>query len=65
MNLSYGDCRLRVTVTGESLDEIALDCGASVRVVSRDVDAAVSVTADFNGDAAEAVPPSVRAALVK
>ena len=65
VNLSYRDCRLRVTVTGESLDEIALDCGASVRVVSRDVDAAVSVTADFNGDAAEAVPPAVRAALVK
>ena len=65
LNLSYGDCRLRVTVAGESLNEIALDCGASLRVVSRDVDASVKVTAAFNGDAPEAVPPAVRAALVK
>jgi len=65
LNLSYDDCRLRVTVAGESLDEIALDCGASLRVVSRDVDASVRVTADFNGDSPEAVPPRVRAVLVK
>ena len=65
LNLSYGDCKLRITVVGDTLDEIALDCGASLRVVSRDVDASVRLTAVFNTDAAAAVPPAVRAALVK
>ena len=65
LNLSYGDCKLRITVVGDQLDEIALDCGASLRVVSRDVDASVRLTATFNSDAADPVPAAVKAALVK
>jgi len=65
LNLSYNDCKLRITVVGDKLDEIALDCGASLRVVSRDVAADVRVTVEFNSDAAESVPAAVRAALVK
>jgi hypothetical protein len=34
-------------------------------VVSRELDASVLVSAVFNGNTAEAVPPSVRAVLVK
>ena len=65
LSLSYGDCKLRITVVGDQLDEIALDCGASLRVVSRDVDASVRLTAKFNSDAADPVPAAVKAALVK
>ena len=65
LNLSYNDCKLRITVVGDTLDEIALDCGASLRVVSRDVAADVRVTAEFNSDAAESVPAAVKAVLVK
>ena len=65
LNLSYDDCKLRITVVGDQLDEIALDCGASLRVVSRDVDAVVRLTAEFSSGAAEPVPAAVKAALVK
>ena len=65
LNLSYDDCVLRITLDGGALASIELDCGGTLRVVSRELDASVLVSAVFNGNTAEAVPPSVRAVLVK
>ena len=65
LNISYGDCRLRITVIGGALDSIVLDCGGSLRVVSRDIGTSVVVTVRFNDNAAEAVPSAVRDVLVK
>ena len=65
LNLSYDDCVLRITVLDSGLDSIELDCGGTLRVVSRDVAASVRVAVRFNDKPAEAVPPAVRDALVK
>ena len=64
MNVSYDDCRLRITVVSGTLDSIELDCGGNLRVVSRDVRAAVHADVRFNGSAADAVPIKVRKALL-
>ena len=63
-NVSYDDCRLRITVDGGELAAIELDCGGSVRVVSRDVDASVRADVRFNDSAAEKIPVKVREALL-
>ena len=63
-NVSYDDCRLRITVDGGALNAIELDCGGSVRVVSRDVDASVRADVRFNDSAAEKIPVKVREALL-
>ncbi len=65
LNITYDDCRLRITVVGGTLDSIVLDCGGSLRVVSRDIGASVLVTVRFNDNTAEEVPPVVRGVLVK
>ena len=65
LNLSYDDCRLCITLADGELDSIELDCGATLRVVSRDVAASVLVAVRFNDKPAEAVPPAVRDVLVK
>ena len=65
LNLSYGDCTLRITLDGNALASIELDCGGTLRVVSRELDASVLVAVNFNDNTAEAVPPSVRGVLVK
>ena len=65
LNLSYDDCTLRITLDGNALASIELNCGGTLRVVSRELDASVLVSVSFNDNTAEAVPPSVRAVLVK
>ena len=65
LNLSYDDCRLRITVLDGGLDSIELDCGGALRVVSRDIAASVRVAVRFSDKPAEAVPPAVRDVLVK
>ena len=65
LELNYNDCRLRIILVGGELDSIELDCGASLRVVSRDVAASVRVTVSFNDNAVEAVPSVVQKVLVK
>jgi len=65
LNLSYEECRLRITLSGSELDSIELDCGASLRVVSRDIDASILVTVQFNGNEAEEIPAAVKNVLVK
>ena len=65
LNLSYDDCRLRITVLDGGLDSIELDCGGTLRVVSRDIAASVRVAVCFSDKPAEAVPPAVRDVLVK
>ena len=65
LNLSYEDCLLRITLTDGELDCIELDCGASLRVVSRDIDASVGVTVQFNDSEAEEIPAAVKNVLVK
>ena len=65
LNLSYEDCLLRITLTDGELDCIELDCGASLRVVSRDIDASVRVTVQFNDSEAEEIPAAVKNVLVK
>ena len=65
LDLNFSDCRLRITLVGGELGSIALDCGGSLRVVSRDIDASVLVTASFNNNAVEAVPSVVQKVLVK
>ena len=65
LNLSYNNCRLCITLVGSELDSIELDCGASLRVVSRDIDASVLVTVRFNDSEAETIPAAVQNVLVK
>jgi hypothetical protein len=65
LNLSYEDCRLRITLTDGELDSIELDCGATLRVVSRDIDASVRVTVQFNDSEVEEIPAAVKNVLVK
>ena len=63
LSIRYDDCRLRITLKGDALDSIELDCGGSVHVVARDVDASVVVSVRFNDDEAAAIPDAVRDAL--
>ena len=65
LSLSFGESSLRITLAGDALSAIELDCGAALRVVSRDVDASVNIAAVFNSDPPEAVPPAVRGVLAK
>ena len=65
LNISYDDCRLRITVADGWLDAIELDCGGSLRVVSRDIEVSVNVSAAFNDDAADEVPAVVKNVLLK
>ena len=63
LSIRYDDCRLRITLKGDALDSIELDCGGSVHVVARDVDASVVVSVRFNDDEAAAIPDAVKDAL--
>ena len=63
-NVSYDDCRLRITLDGGALDSIELDCGGKVRVVSRDVDASVHASVRFSDGEAESIPVKVHKALL-
>ena len=65
LHISFNDCSLRITLTDGELDSIELDCGGSLRVVSRDIDSSVQVTVRFNDKAVETVPNAVRNVLVK
>ena len=64
MNVSYSDCSLRITVVSGVLDSIELDCGGSLRIVSRDVNASVRAAVSFNGNDAERIPVKVRKTLL-
>ena len=65
LNLHYDDCRLRITLIDSGLDSIELDCGGTLRVVSRDVAASVRVAVRFNDKPAEEIPSAVCEVLVK
>lgn len=65
LDLSFNDCSLRITLADGALDRIELDCGGTVRVVSRDIDSSVLVTVRFNDNAVEAVPSVVQKVLLK
>ena len=65
LGISYGESALRITVEDGSLRAIELDCGGTLRVVSRDVEAEVRVTARFTDRDAGTVPPGARAVLLK
>ena len=65
LKLSYSACALRITLDGGALDSLELDCGGSLRVVSRDVDTSVRVSARFDSDSAGIIPSRVLKALVE
>ena len=64
LSIRYGDCRLRITLIDDALDSIELDCGGSLHVVARDIDASVVVSVRFNDDEAAEIPAAVREALI-
>lgn len=65
LNITYDDARLRITVIDGTLDSIELDCGGTLRVVSRDIEASVDVTVNFNDAAVGDIPAAVTRTLVK
>ncbi len=64
LNLSYDDCTLRITLDGGALSSLELNCGGSVRVVSRDLETSVRVIALFDNGGAAAVPDFVARVLL-
>ena len=65
LKLELGECRLTLTVADSELTQIELNCGGTVRVVSRDVDSSINVTASFADPPANpSVPAAVRRALL-
>ena len=63
LSIRYDDCRLRLTLVKDALEKIELDCGGSLHVVARDVDASVVVSLDFNDEEAAPIPAAVRDTL--
>ncbi|MDO4989582.1 MAG: GLUG motif-containing protein [Eubacteriales bacterium] len=65
LKLELGECRLILTVSESELTQIELACAGTVRVVSRDVDSSVNVTASFSDPPANpSVPDAVRRTLL-
>ena len=65
LKLELDECKLTLTVADSELTQIELSCAGTVRVVSRDVDSSVSVTASFSEPPANpSVPAAVRKVLL-
>ena len=64
LNLNYETCVLHATVRDGELYSIELECGGSVRVVTRDVDATASVIVRFKAPDQHSIPKAVKNTLV-
>ena len=65
LDVDFSESVLKVTVEDGALKQIEFDGGGSLRVVSRDVDASVRVTARFADRQPGVIPAGARAVLLK
>ena len=65
LKLELSDCVLKIALQESDLAQIELDCGGSIRVVSRDVESRVKIAARYvEPDGPLELPPAVRRALL-
>ena len=63
--IRFDESQLQVTLSDGKLSTIALSCGGSVRIVAKDVEASIQLTARFADEpAAHTIPVRVRQALL-
>ena len=58
MKVDLTECRLLITLEDGELSKLTLDCGGTVRIVSKDLSSTILVTADFRTEAEEEDIPS-------
>ena len=64
LNINYQDCRLSASVRDGSLYSLELQCGGSVRIVTRDVDANADVLIRFVSPSDHVIPAAAVKALL-
>ena len=64
LNIAYQDCRLSASIRDGSLYSLELQCGGSVRIVTRDVDANAEVLIRFVSPSDHVVPAAAVKALL-
>ena len=64
LNIAYQDCRLSASIRDGSLYSLELQCGGSVRIVTRDVDANAEVLIRFVSPSDHVIPAAAVKALL-
>ncbi|MBO5497585.1 MAG: hypothetical protein J5967_09305, partial [Oscillospiraceae bacterium] len=65
LKLELSDCALKIALRESDLVQIELDCGGSIKVVSRDVESRVKIAARYvEPDGPMAVPQAVQRVLL-
>lgn len=65
LDIRYGDCSLCITVTDGSLSSVALSCGGSIKVVTRELEVSAHVLVRYEPAGEHTIPTAVQSTLIK
>ena len=65
LNITYEASTLKITVEDGAISAISLESGGSLRIVARDVETSVRISARFNDNPIGTIPARVRKALLE
>lgn len=64
LNISYEDCTISVSVRNGNLYSLELECGGSVKIVTKDIDASATAIVRFEKPGSHVVPAAVQKTLL-